>query len=303
MAEVLNGLRKTQKELPCKYFYDEHGSMLFDRICTLNEYYIPRIETAIMEAYIAEITELLGVNINLIEYGSGSSNKTRILLDNLHNIDTYMPIDICEEQLLSSKEELKTLYPDLNIHSICADYTNSLELPELEHTNKRKIVYFPGSSIGNFDPPRAKQFLEHIANVCGPDGGLLIGVDLKKDPDVLYRAYNDSQGITAAFNLNILKRINRELGCDFQVESFAHYAFYNTYQGRIEMHLLSLRDQAINLNGVTFTFSDFESIWTESSYKYTVDEFQQIAASAGFKAVKTWKDEKQWFSIQYFVSS
>jgi len=301
LTEVLYGLRKHQKELPCKYFYDEQGSSLFDRICSLEEYYIPGIETAIMEANIHEITELLGANINLIEYGSGSSNKTRILLDHLPDIAAYMPIDICQEQLLSSTEELKIRYPLLDIHSVCADYTNTPELPVLKHQNRRKVVYFPGSSIGNFDPPTIIHFLEHIASVCDSNGGLLIGVDLKKDPYVLHQAYNDSQGITAAFNLNILKRVNSELDCNFQIEYFAHYAFYNPYKSRIEMHLVSLQDQTVNLNDEIFTFSNGETIWTESSHKFNLAEFQQIAAAAGFKVVKTWTDEKRWFSIQYLV--
>ncbi|MFC1846372.1 L-histidine N(alpha)-methyltransferase [Chloroflexota bacterium] len=302
LAEVLNGLSKTQKELPCKYLYDEQGSILFERICHLDEYYIPRVETGIIKASVAEINELLGVNINLIEYGSGNSIKTRILLDHLHGVAAYMPIDICQEQLLSSKEELNIRYPHLKIHPVCADYTGSLELPAFNPRSGHNVVFFPGSSIGNFDPYSAKHFLEHVAIVCGPSGGLLIGVDLKKDPDVLHRAYNDSQGITAAFNLNILKRVNRELNSNFQPEYFSHYAYYNPSEGRIEMHLVSLRDQTVNLNNDSFNFSRFESIWTESSYKFTLDEFQQIAADAGFKLVKTWTDEKQWFSIQYLVS-
>ncbi len=302
-AEVLSGLRKSQKELPSKYFYDEPGSRLFERICTLDEYYIPRTEAAIMEAYMEEMVELLGPNVLLIEYGSGNSTKTRILLNHLHELAAYVPIDISREQLLRATKELASDYPGLEVLPVCADYTSDFALPALKRSSVREVVYFPGSTIGNFDPIPAKHFLEHIAGVCGPGGGLLIGVDLKKDPGVLHRAYNDRQGVTAAFNLNLLERINRELTCDFQLEWFEHYAFYNPREGRVEMHLVSRRDQTVHLDNVTIPFTKGESIWTESSYKFNLDEFQQLAAAAGFKVEHVWTDEKQWFSVQYLVNT
>ncbi len=302
-AEVLNGLRKPQKELPSKYFYDERGSYLFERICALDEYYIPRTEVAIMETYIEEMVELLGPDVLLIEYGSGNSTKTRILLDHLCPLAAYVPIDISREQLLRATGALLSDYSGLEVFPVCADYTSGFELPVLNRPNCRQVVYFPGSTIGNFDPVPAKHFLEHVASVCGPDGGLLIGVDLKKDPDVLHRAYNDRQGVTAAFNLNLLERINRELNCDFQVEWFQHYAFYNPWEGRVEMHLVSLRDQTVWLDNVAIPFAKGESIWTESSYKFNLDEFQQMAAAAGFKVEHVWTDERQWFSVQYLVNT
>ncbi len=301
--EVLSGLLKSQKELPCKYFYDEKGSYLFERICSLEEYYIPRLESAIMEAHIGEMAALLGPNVLLIECGSGNSAKTRILLDHLRELAAYVPIDISREQLLRTTEELALDYYGLEVIPVCADYTCGFELPALKRPREREVVYFPGSTIGNFDPIAARHFLERIAGLCVPGSGLLIGVDLKKDPSVLHRAYNDSQGITAAFNLNLLERINRQLGYNFQLEWFKHYAFYNPKEGRVEMHLVSLREQAVHLDNVTIPFARGESIWTESSYKFNIDEFQQLAAAAGFKAEHTWTDEKQWFSIQYLVNT
>jgi dimethylhistidine N-methyltransferase len=302
LAEVLSGLRKAQKELPSKYFYDERGSNLFERICTLDEYYIPRTEAAIMVTCIEEMTEVLGPNILLIEYGSGSCTKTRIILEYLRQPSAYVPIDISHTQLLGATQQLALDYPGLEVLPVCADYTSSFDLPIPRRPSKHTVVYFPGSTIGNFDPLPAKHFLEHIAGVCRPGGGLLIGVDLKKDPDVLHCAYNDRQGVTAAFNLNLLERINRELDCDFQVDQFQHYAIYNPREGRVEMHLVSLRDQVVHLNGIAITFTTGESIWTESSYKFNLDEFEQMAVAAGFKVEHTWTDDKQWFSVQYLVN-
>jgi dimethylhistidine N-methyltransferase len=300
-AEVVNGLRKAQKELPSKYFYDERGSYLYECICALDEYYLPRIEVAIMEAHIREIIELLGPDVCLIEYGCGNCTKTRILLDNLPDLAAFVPIDISGEQLLRVSRELAASYPGLEILPVCADYTGYFELPSLKRPGYRTVVYFPGSTIGNFDLEPARNFLEHVASVCGPDGALLIGVDLKKDSDVLYHAYNDHEGVTASFNLNLLERINRELGGDFQLNNFRHYAFYNPGESRIEMHLVSLRDQVVHLGDLTIPFSKGESIWTESSYKYSLDDFQQLAADVGFRVGKVWTDEREWFSVQYLV--
>ncbi|MEE8473414.1 MAG: L-histidine N(alpha)-methyltransferase [Dehalococcoidia bacterium] len=302
LAEVLAGLQKSQKELPSKYFYDEKGSELFERICGLDEYYVPRTEVAIMEAHIDDITELLGPRVLLIEYGSGSSSKTRILLDHMREPAAYVPIDISREQLVSAAEELASRYPGLEVLPVCADYTSDVDLPPLKLHSARKVVYFPGSTIGNFDLLPAKHFLEHIAGVCGPGGGLLIGVDLKKDPSVLHSAYNDREGLTAAFNINLLERINSELNSDFRPERFEHYAFYNARESRIEMHLVSLTDQSVRLDGVSIHFTKGESIWTESSYKFNLEEFQVLAAAAGFTVERTWTDERQWFSLQYLVT-
>jgi len=299
--EVISGLQKPQKELPCKYFYDDQGSRLYERICALEEYYLPRTEIGIMNTHIEEIVELLGSGIILIEYGSGSSTKTRILLDHLKELVAYVPIDISREQLLRVAMELKRYYPQLDILPVCADFTNTFEIPNINQPYHRRVVYFPGSTIGNFDPVQARYLLAGIVRICGPNGGLLIGVDLEKDPEVLNRAYNDSQGVTAAFNLNILKRINRELGGDFKPEFFEHYSFYNPQEGRVEMHLISRKDQTVHLDDVTIPFVQGESIWTESSYKYNLTDFKQMAADAGFRVDRVWMDEQQWFSVQYLV--
>lgn len=302
-SEVLSGLQKPQKELPCKYLYDEHGSYLYECICALDEYYIPRTERAIMETHIDEMVELIGPNALLIEYGSGSSVKTRILLDHLPDLAGYVPIDICPEQLLSATRELTSFYPELEVLPVCADYTSRFELPVPRQPSRRNIVYFPGSTIGNFELIQARNFLKHIAWVCGPGGGLIIGVDLKKDPYTLHCAYNDRNGVTAAFNLNLLERINRELNSDFQLEWFKHYAFYNPDEGRVEMHIVSLREQTVRIDNMTIPFTEGETIWTESSYKFNLNQFEQMANASGFKVERVWTDEKQWFSVQYLVKS
>lgn len=303
LAEVLSGLRKPQKELPSKYFYDEQGSRLFERICTLEEYYIPRIEASIMKTNIKDMVELMGPRVLLVEYGSGDCKKVRDLLDHLHDPVAYIPIDISREQLMRMAQDISVSYPELEVLPVCADYTSSFVLPRSRRRSERTVVYFPGSTISNFDPVPAKQFLKHIAQVCGPGGALLIGVDLKKDPAVLRRAYNDSQNITSAFNLNLLQRINRELDCDFQLDAFSHYASYNPRESRIEMHLMSLREQSIHLGNATISFMKGESIWTESSYKFSLDEFEEMAATAGFKVKRVWTDKQQWFSFQYLVTT
>ena len=302
LAEVLIGLRKPQKELPSKYFYDERGSQLFGRICELQEYYITRIEASIMQAHIREMVELIGPHVLVIEYGCGNCEKVRLLIDRLHDPVAFIPIDISQEQLLHVTKELALIYPRLQVLPVCADYTSSFELPIPKQSSKRTVVYFPGSTISNFDPIPAKHFLEHVANICGSDGALLIGVDLKKDPAVLHSAYNDNEGITAAFNLNLLERINRELDSDFQLDGFQHYAFYNPRESRIEMHLVSQRDQVVHINRETISFARGESIWTESSYKYNLGEFEQMATAAGFRVERVWVDERQWFSVQYLVT-
>jgi dimethylhistidine N-methyltransferase len=302
-ADVLAGLRQKQKELPCKYFYDERGSRLYERICQLEEYYIPRTEAAIMRAHIGEMAQLIGRGARIIEYGCGNCEKVRFLLDHLDEPVAYVPIDISKKQLKHVSEGLSASYPRLEVLPVCADYTSRFVLPAAEKESRRAVVYFPGSTISNFDPLPAQRFLAHMAEVCGPGGGLLIGVDLKKDPAVLHRAYNDIQGVTAAFNLNLLERINSELGADFQLENFEHQAFYNQSQGRVEMHLVSQREQTVNLDGVSIPLAEGESIWTESSYKYSLDEFAWLAATTGWRVVRVWTDDKRWFSVQYLVNT
>jgi dimethylhistidine N-methyltransferase len=301
LGEVLQGLKKTPKELPTKFLYDERGSALYERICTLDEYYLPRTEVEIMERNIKEIVHLLGDTVSLIEYGCGSCTKTRILLDHMPELTAYVPIDISKKQLISVSRELSLDYPGLEILPVCADFTGDFELPVPQKNNGRKVAYFPGSSIGNFEPESARKLLTHIAATCETGGALLIGIDLAKDPEVLHYAYNDPQGITAAFNLNLLERINHELGGDFHLEQFEHRAFYNPDQGRVEMHLISLRDQTVHLNNTKISLERSESIWTESSYKYDLSDFAEMANEAGFQVKRVWCDEQQWFSVLYLV--
>jgi dimethylhistidine N-methyltransferase len=299
LEEVLRGLRSPQKELPCKLFYDEYGAHLFEQITALDEYYPTRAEQRIMRAAAGEITTQLGPDCLLIEYGSGSSQKTRILLDNLDRPAGYVPIDISGEQLRESAAALADSYPGLRVLPVCGDYTGSLQLPSQLPMCKRRVAYYPGSTIGNFVPEDARRFLARIAEVCGRDGGLLIGVDLKKDPLMLHRAYNDALGVTAAFNLNILARLNRELGADFAVDQFRHYAFYNPVFARVEMHLVSLTEQVVRLKDIAIHFDRGESIWTEASYKYSPPEFATLAAAAGWRVRQVWTDDRGLFSVQY----
>ncbi len=296
--DVLQGLQKSQKELFSKYFYDEIGSQLFDQICHLDEYYLTRTEMQIMQTHVHEMCELIGPGCLLIEYGSGNSTKIRLLLDHLEQPAAYVPIDISKEQLWHSATALATMYPDLEVLPICADYTSTFEIPLPARTVSRRVAYYPGSTIGNFDPEPARQFLRQIARTCA-DGGLLIGVDLKKDFTILHRAYNDQDGVTAQFNLHLLERINTELGTNFQIEQFGHYACYNPQVGRIEMYLASRKQQQIWLDGHEICFARGESIWTESSYKYTLDEFAQLAMSAGLHVEHVWLDPQELFSVQY----
>ena len=297
--DVISGLSKDKKELPSKYFYDERGSRLFDRICELDEYYLTRTEIKIMHRYIKEIDETLGNNTMLVEYGSGSSEKIKILLDKASGICVYVPIDISCEHLTKSVATIAQRYKKLEILPVCADYSNKFEIPEPENRVAKKVVYFPGSTIGNFHKHEAISFLKGVHDVVGKGGALLIGVDLKKDVEILNKAYNDAKGVTAEFNLNQLRRFNRELGSNFNLDQFEHNAFFNDQEGRIEMHIVSKADQQVDLNGEIIYFQKGESIWTESSYKYSLDEFSELSLKAGLKVEKVWTDENKLFSIQY----
>ena len=297
--EVLRGLRSPQKELPCKLLYDELGSELFEQICALDEYYPTRAEMRIMRSAAPDIAARLGRGCVLIEYGSGSSTKTRLLLDHLEQPAGYVPIDISREQLRQSAQAIAQAYPGLQVLPVVADYTADFEIPLPRTRPARRVAYYPGSTIGNFVPEDAKRFLARIARVCGPEGGLLIGVDLKKDPLMLHRAYNDALGITARFNLNLLTRLNRELDATFALDQFRHYAFYNPVFARVEMHLVSLIDQRVRVAGVEIPFERGESIWTEASYKYSPEEFASLAAAAGWRLEQVWTDDRGLFSVQY----
>lgn len=304
LTEVLQGLTAPQKRLPPKFFYDHRGSTLFETICETPEYYPTRTETAILSRFTAEIAEAVGPSCVLIEPGSGSMSKVRLLLDALRPA-AYLPADISGEHLLAAAGALAAEFPWLHLHAVCMDYGLGLEaldgsgLPE----GRKKVVFFPGSTIGNLEPAEATDFLRQAARLVAPDGGLLIGVDLKKDPTVLHSAYNDAQGVTGEFNRNLIHRINTELGADFDPERFHHYAFYHARKGRIEMHLVSRGAQSVRLAGARLAFADGESIHTENSYKYTVAEFRTLALAAGFQPVACWTDPDQLFSVQYFETA
>jgi dimethylhistidine N-methyltransferase len=298
IQEVLEGLSKPVKELPSKLFYDELGSKLFDEITKLEEYYPTRTEMKIMEDNIEEIGSLLGEGTVLVELGSGSSKKIRLLLENIPGLAAYIPIDISKEHLLHSTEILSGDYPELEIIPFVADYTKDFILPEINKPYDHICAYYPGSTIGNFKPGEAKEFLGRISKLIGKNGGLIIGVDLKKDKEILEKAYNDSKGITAQFNLNILDHINNETGAKFETDNFEHLAFYNDEEGRIEMHLLSKEAQDIKLNGSVIELKKNEDIITEYSYKYTVKEFSELV-SDHFEVRNVWTDSKELFSIQY----
>ncbi len=298
--EVIEGLNKTQKTLPSKYFYDKRGSELFGKICGLEEYYLTGTEIQIIKDNIDEIVNELGSGIRLIELGSGSSRKTRLLLDHLPQLAEYVPVEISATLLASVAGQLSFEYPNLKIHPVAADYTQPFKLPEGAITRSRKIVFFPGSTIGNFTPGRAKAFLEMISNIVGESGALLIGVDLKKDAQILEAAYNDTQGLTAAFNQNILLRLNRELDANFNIDLFEHRAIYNSKEGRIEMHLVSLKKQTVEIGQNKFLFERGEYIHTENCYKYSLSGFKELFAPH-FHLQNVWMDEDNLFSIQYLT--
>lgn len=297
LEEALEGLSKPQKTLPCKFLYDEKGSRLFNAICELEEYYPTRTENLILRENIIEITDLLGTGCRLVELGSGTSTKTRHLLRHLRNPSGYIPIDISGPQLFESASQLADEFPDIEISPVEADYSALPTLPKMRCKPKRTVAFFPGSTIGNFEPTSATDFLRNIARLCGCDGGLLVGVDRKKDKRIIEAAYNDRKGITAQFNLNILDRANRELGADFDLSSFRHRAPFNETLGRIEMHLVSTRRQTVHLDSHEFTFERDEYITTEYSYKYTLTGFAGLALRAGFELVKSWEDPKQLFNV------
>ncbi len=296
--EILLGLRREQKTLPSKYFYDERGSKLFDEITELPEYYPTRTELGIMRDNLAEIAELVGPQASVIEFGSGSSMKTGMLLEDLPELAAYVPVEISCAHLMDAARRLAERYPEIEILPVCADFTQPFELPNPKLMPVRNLVYFPGSTIGNFDPPEARHLLEVMAGIAKAGGVLLIGVDLKKDVAVLERAYNDSAGVTAEFNLNLLRRINRELDADFELDAFSHRAIYNAGAGRIEMHLVSQRDQTVTVAGVIIGFRAGEHIVTEHSHKYTLEEFAALAAPAGFAVRHVWTDLEDLFSVQ-----
>jgi dimethylhistidine N-methyltransferase len=299
-ADVVAGLSRRPRRLPCKYFYDERGSQLFDRICELDEYYLTRTELAIMREYAPEMATTIGHGASLIELGSGSSVKTQLLLDALVDPASYVPVDISRHHLQKSAARLARVYPALRIRPVAADFTRGFRLPDSVAATNR-VVYFPGSTIGNFRPSAAQRFLQEIARIVGPGGGLLIGIDLVKERSVLTAAYNDAAGVTAAFNLNLLARIKRELAGSFDLPAFRHLAIYNASRQRIEMHLVSTKAQTVRIGDRRFEFELGETIRTELSHKYTIDQFAALAAPAALRLQHVWTDERRWFAVLYFT--
>ena len=302
LAQAMAGLSATPRTLPSKFFYDERGSDLFQQICELPEYYVTRTEFEILRRHGAEMAESIGANAEVVGFGTGAGAKTRMLLQHLSNPIAYVPVDISKQRLIDSAQELSRVMPTLEILPVCADYLQPLRLPTPSRKPAHIAVYFPGSTIGNLEPALARDFLTRVCRLCGHSGGLIIGVDLQKPPEILEPAYNDSAGVTAAFNLNLLVRANRELGADFVLPCWRHHAVYNAAIGRIEMHLVSLGAQSVHLGGHTFDFQSGEFIITEFSYKYTVESFDALAVTAGFRLSRTWTDPQKLFAVFHFVT-
>jgi dimethylhistidine N-methyltransferase len=296
---LLIGLRNQPKSIPCKYFYDAEGSHLFENICETPEYYPTRTELSLLKRHADEMAALIGPDAEIMEFGAGAGDKIRPLLDALDRPRAYMPIDISGSYLRKIAARLRREYPDLSIEPIVADFTCDLAMPV--SSAARRVGFFPGSTIGNFEPEEARQFMARSARLLN-GGGLLVGVDLVKDPAVLHAAYNDRAGVTAAFNKNLLARANREAGANFDCDRFAHYAFYNPHLRRIEVYLVSTATQRVTICGRQFAFAEGEAIHTEWSYKYTVEDFRSIAASAGFTPRAVWCDANRLFSVHWLES-
>lgn len=314
VADVLRGLKGTPKRLSPVYFYDERGSELFDEICELPEYYVTRTETQILATHAQDIADRIGANALLVELGSGASTKTRLLLDRLPDLAAYVPVDISRTHLMAAAQRIAISYPGLEVLPACADFTQAFPLPKPKRTPSRVVVYFPGSTIGNFDPPAAVELMKVMSRIAGATvaparlgtanptttaGGLVIGFDLVKDPAILERAYDDAAGVTAEFNLNVLRRLNRDLGADFDLGAFRHQARWVPEGNRIEMRLISKVAQTVTIAGEEISFVADEAIITEHCHKYTAESFAAQAAAAGWSARQTWADPRDYFNVQY----
>jgi dimethylhistidine N-methyltransferase len=299
---VIEGLSSSPKTLPCRYFYDARGSELFEAITDLPEYYPTRTETAILAAHASDIADRVPDGAILVEFGSGSSRKTELLLAEMLDLAAYVPIDVSDSALAGAKQRLDARFPALHVHPVLGNFNDEVIYPfDLEA--RPKVGFFPGSTIGNLTRPEATELLAGMARTLGPDGRLIIGVDLKKDAHTLVAAYNDAAGVTAAFNLNLLTRINRELRASFDLTQFRHEAVYNPREGRIEMYLVSERAQQVGILGHIFSLAKGERIHTENSHKYTVDEFRTLAREAGWQPEAVWTDENSLFSVHELVRS
>ena len=297
LKDVIEGLGKNPKTLKPKYFYDNRGAQLFTEICTTPEYYPTRTEIKILNQNAEDIASQIGDNTALIEYGSGALEKIKILLNFLKEPVGLIPVDISEDQLFVSAKNLENLYPNLEILPVAADFTKPIPIPGFSHPPKKYVAFFPGSTIGNFEPDLAIQFLQGVTKTIGLDGLLLIGFDLKKDIETLLAAYDDQRGITASFNKNLLSRVNGELGGNFNLNTFEHVARYNENKGRIEMHLKSTTEQTVSINKELFEFLEGETIHTENCYKFTKESFTAMSSKAGLSPVKTWTDDKNLFAV------
>lgn len=297
-AAVFEGLSAPRKTLPCKFFYDAAGSVLFDRICELPEYYPTRTELGILAERAGEMAQLLGPGAGVVEFGSGSAAKVGLILRQLQAPALYVPVDISRSHLLAGAAALARAFPGLRVAPVCADYTQRFELPAAARSIPGRLAgFFPGSTIGNFTPREARGFLAQTRRTLGPGAVMLVGADLRKDPAILNAAYDDAAGVTAEFNLNLLRRINRELGGDFDLSAFRHTAQWNAAESRVEMHLLSRRAQRVHIGGRHFDFAEGESIHTENSYKYTPECFRLLASAAGYEPLACWTDARQLFSV------
>jgi len=301
ISEIVDGLSAEQKQISPKYFYDERGSQLFDQITRLPEYYLTNTELGIMRDNIAAITEKVGKQASLIEFGSGSSLKTRVLLEHLSELAAYVPVDISADHLHASAEEIRVEFPHIDVLPVVADFTKTFQLPQPMVMPVRNVVYFPGSTIGNFEHEMAMELLRVMYHEAGKGGALLIGVDLQKDPEVIENAYNDSAGVTAEFNLNMLRHLNRDYGANFDVDEFAHSANYDPDKGRVVIELVSQANQTFEVGNKAFDIADGEAILTEYSHKYTLEGFSAMAAEAGFTVEAVWTDEYQLFSVQFLT--
>lgn len=302
--DVFRGLSTRPKKLPPKYLYDEVGARFFEEIMDLEAYYPTRTETAILQQNASEIAERVGENARLVEFGSGSGEKTWIILRHLRKLAAYIPVDISRAQLVEFAMRVTEVFPGLAVLPVCADYTAELELPEPSGPVGPTVAFFPGSTLGNFEPSDARAFLRRVRKLVGPEGLMLLGLDLRKDPSIIEKAYNDPEGVTAKFNLNLLTRINRECGADFDVGSFHHYAFFDPVQSRIEMRLVSDRAQTVSLKcdpdddeRCEIRFDPGEFITTEYSHKYDLNDFGEMTAAAGWEMKKVWTDERDWFAV------
>ena len=301
ILEIVDGLSAAQKQISPKYFYDERGSQLFDEITRLPEYYLTNTELGIMRDNIDEIVAMVGKQASLIEFGSGSSLKTRILLEHLSELAAYVPVDISDEHLHASADQIRSEFPHIDVLPVVADFTQQFELPTPTIMPVRNVVYFPGSTIGNFEHDMAMELLRVMHHEAGENGTLLIGVDLQKDPKIIEDAYNDSAGVTAKFNLNMLQHLNRIYGANFDVDEFAHSANYDPDEGRVVIKLVSQSDQTFAVGDKAFDIANGEAILTEYSHKYTLDGFADMAENAGFKVEKVWVDPRRLFSVQFLT--